>query len=141
MPTLPITGHCLCGAVSYSIAAEPMTVAICHCDDCQRQSGAPASLNVGVDRDAFTLVGTTKTFQTAAADSGDARERIFCPECGSPIISILSEADDIVFVKAGTLDDRSWLEPEMEVFTDFAHPWFHGADVEERGLFPRGLPT
>ena len=138
----PVTGHCLCGKLTYSVRdAEPMTVALCHCEDCRRQSGAPFSLNVGFDREALTLEGPTKTYITTGADTGETRERIFCPECGSPILSILAEASDIVFLKAGTLDDSSWLEPEMEVFTDSAHPWVHDPEASERGLFPRSLPS
>jgi len=140
--TQPITGHCLCGAVTYRAEAEPLSVAICHCEDCQRQSGAAFSVNVLVDRASFQLEGATlKTFQTVGEDSGQPRERIFCAECGSPLISILAEADDMVAVKAGTLDDKSWLAPELELFTDSAQPWVHAAHGEERGLFPRSLPT
>ena len=54
-------------------------------------------------------------------------------------MSILAEAPGIAFIKAGTLDDRSWLKPEMEVWSDSAQPWL--AAAEERGLFPRGLST
>lgn len=138
----PVTGHCLCGNLSYSVQdVEPMTVALCHCEDCRRQSGAPFSVNVAVDRDALVLEGASKTYVTVGDDSGETRERIFCPECGSPILSILAEAPDIAFLKAGTLDDASWLEPEMEVFTDSAHPWVHDPASPERGLFPRSLPS
>jgi len=34
------TGKCLCGACSYKIEGDPIIVAICHCADCQRLSGA-----------------------------------------------------------------------------------------------------
>jgi hypothetical protein len=137
-----ISGHCLCGAVTYSADTEPMMVAMCHCEDCQRQSGAPFSLNVAVDRSALTIAGESmKTYETIGSDSGQPRERIFCSTCGSPIVSILAEAADMAFIKAGTLDDTSWLAPELEVFTDSAHPWVHAEDGEERGLFPRSIPT
>jgi len=29
------TGHCLCGAVSFQITAEPLTTRVCWCRDCQ----------------------------------------------------------------------------------------------------------
>ena len=32
-------GHCLCGAVSYTVNAKPIRMAQCHCKDCQRASG------------------------------------------------------------------------------------------------------
>jgi hypothetical protein len=136
-----LTGHCLCGSISYSADTDPMMVAICHCEDCQRQSGAPFSLNVAIDRGALTIEGDYKTYETIGDDSGQPRERIFCGTCGSPIASILAEASDMAFLKAGTLDDKSALAPELEVFTDSAHPWVHAEDGEERGLFPRSIPT
>lgn len=38
---MPLTGHCLCKAVSYvADVTEPDLVAYCHCDGCQRQSGS-----------------------------------------------------------------------------------------------------
>jgi hypothetical protein len=30
---------------------------------------------------------------------------------------------DLAFVKAGTLDDASWLAPDVEVWTRSAQPW------------------
>lgn len=39
--TMPLTGHCLCKAVTYSVDMEaPLLVGYDHCDDCQRQSGS-----------------------------------------------------------------------------------------------------
>lgn len=40
-PKMPLTGHCLCGAVTYSIDVDaPLITGYDHCDDCQRQSGS-----------------------------------------------------------------------------------------------------
>lgn len=39
--TMPLTGHCLCQAVTYSADVEsPLMTGYDHCDDCQRQSGS-----------------------------------------------------------------------------------------------------
>lgn len=38
--TMGLSGHCLCGAVKYTVDAEPLVVGYDHCDDCQRQSGS-----------------------------------------------------------------------------------------------------
>ena len=35
-----LSGHCLCGAVKYTVDTEPLVVGYDHCDDCQRQSGS-----------------------------------------------------------------------------------------------------
>lgn len=38
---MPLTGHCLCGAVTYSVDVDaPLITGYDHCDDCQRQSGS-----------------------------------------------------------------------------------------------------
>lgn len=139
-----ISGHCVCGAVTYSAPAgtEPMMTAICHCDDCKRSSGAPFSLNVVIDRDVLELRGDAlKTFKTVGADTGLPRERMFCGDCGSQVLTVLDEAQEMAIIKAGTLDDASWVQPEMEVFTECAQPWVHDEGAEERGMFPRGIPT
>lgn len=39
-----IEGGCLCGAVRYTCAAEPVMTAICQCTHCQRQSGSAFSV-------------------------------------------------------------------------------------------------
>jgi hypothetical protein len=135
-----IKGRCLCGNITYSADADPAAVVMCHCHDCQRQSGAPFSLNIVVDRAAFTIDGDSlKTYETVGEESGEKRERMFCADCGSTMLSILAEADDMAIIKAGTLDDASWVMPEMEVWCEERQPWLENG--EERGEFPRGLPT
>lgn len=140
--TTPITGHCLCGAVSYSIDAEPMTVILCHCEDCRRSSGAAFSINAVFPREALTLRGAAlSTFETVGDDTGQKRERKFCGACGSQVMTDLAEMPEMAVMKAGTLDDPSVLTPELEIYTDSAHPWVHDAAAPERGLFPRNLPS
>src|SRR5687768_15734380 len=43
-----VKGSCLCGGVRYESAAEPLMTAVCHCENCQRQSGTAFSIIVGV---------------------------------------------------------------------------------------------
>lgn len=43
--------------------------------------------------------------------SGNPVRRKFCQDCGSPIISMIAMAPDMHMIKAGTLDDKSWLKP------------------------------
>ncbi|HUZ28816.1 MAG TPA: GFA family protein [Solirubrobacteraceae bacterium] len=133
----PLTGRCLCGAVTYSVNAAPIAQAVCHCTECQRQTSSPFSVVVGVPKDDFTVSGDTLTsFETTAEDHGGKTERNFCSACGSPLFSLSPAAPDFVFIKAGSLDDSSWLEPRLEVWTRSAQPWsprLAGAVQMERG--------
>jgi len=136
-----LDGHCLCGSITYESDADPVMTAICHCTDCQRQAGTAFSIVVGVPRDQLTINGDLKVFETTGDDTGATAYRHFCGSCGSPIISILANAEEIAWIKAGTLDDASWLKPELEAWTDSAQPWARVPERDDRAYFPRGLPT
>ena len=115
-------GGCLCGAVRYSVAAEPVVQAVCHCRNCQRQAGSGWSMIIGVPAAAVSISGELKTYEDRG-DSGGAVQRQFCPTCGSPILSRVASSPDLVFIKAGTLDDTSGFAPQVQVWTDSKQPW------------------
>jgi len=119
-----MTGHCLCGHVTYRLDVEPVAQAFCYCADCQRQTGTAFSVVVAVPREAFHVEGDTlSSFETRGDVHGGPTRRHFCSGCGSPIFSAVEALPDLVYIKAGTLDDPSWLEPNAEVFTRSAQPW------------------
>lgn len=136
-----IEGGCLCGAIRYTSEAEPVLTGICHCTDCRKQSGTAFSINLGVPKDELQITGTLKQFDTMGTDRGAPAHRHFCGDCGSPIISVLGDAPDMAFIKAGTLDDPTWIEPELELWEESRLPWVDRIESDERGYFPRGLNT
>ncbi len=133
----PITGGCLCGNVRYSADAEPVAQAACHCADCQRQTGSPFTVFVGVPADAFSVEGETiSSYKTSGDDHEGETERSFCSNCGAPVFSASPLAPGVTLIKAGSLDDASWVEPGAEFFTSSAQPWaprFENAAGFERG--------
>lgn len=123
-PPKPITGRCLCGAVTYSADAEPVAQAVCHCTDCQRQTGNPFSVIVGVARGALEVQGDTlASYSTTGEDHGGDTERSFCSACGAPVFSIAAVMPEVAFLKVGSLDDASWVKPAVEVWRSSAQPW------------------
>jgi hypothetical protein len=115
-------GGCLCGQVRYRATAEPAFVGVCHCKNCQKQAGTAFALVVGIPKSALSVQGKIKTFNDTG-DSGQPVLRNFCPECGSPITSDVTVMPELTFIKAGTLDDTSWLRPTMQVYCASAEPW------------------
>jgi hypothetical protein len=80
------TGGCLCGAIRYEVSWPPQALVVCHCTDCQKQAGTAFSV-VGVSaRDALTLSGPLTTFSHTGS-SGEAVNRKFCGQCGSPVLT------------------------------------------------------
>jgi hypothetical protein len=115
-------GGCGCGQVRYSANSELVLTAVCHCKNCQRQSGTAFAVLVGIPRSAVSVQGALKTFQ-GAGDSGKGVCRRFCPECGSQIIFESDSFPDLTFIQGGTLDDTSVLDPKMHVWCDSAQSW------------------
>ncbi len=118
-----ITGGCLCGAIRYVCDAEPAMTAVCHCRDCQKQSGSAYSVLIGMPASSLRLQrGELSHYETTGA-SGQKVQRSFCGTCGSPIKSDVRAMPDLTFIKAGTLDDVSSLKPQVQMWCDSAQPW------------------
>ncbi len=116
------TGGCLCGKVRYHFTGSPLLTAICHCRHCQRQSGSAFGIVIAVPAADFDLQGETRSFDDSS-DSGRTVARLFCPTCGSPILSRIEPLPDLILIKAGTLDDPDTLQPAVEVYCDRALPF------------------
>lgn len=123
MPATPLTGRCLCGAVRYSVTGKPRSPAVCHCEDCRRQSGSAFSVFFVVRDDELDLTGDLASYVTTGEDNQLRRERRFCPACGSPVLSRLEEMPGVTFLKAGTLDDADRVRPSIEFYRSSAQRW------------------
>lgn len=124
-----ISGACLCGSVQYSSDAEPVMTAICHCENCQRQTGTAFSIIVGVPENSLAFVKSdTLTEYLDRGKSGQVVRRKFCNNCGSPILSITQGAAGLSIIKAGTLNDKSWLKPTIQFWCSTAQPWLEISD-------------
>jgi hypothetical protein len=111
---------------------EPDMVIVCHCTDCQKQSGSAFGLVMVVDEAGFALTrGSVKTFDGVAA-SGRAKMGAFCPDCGCRIYHKNAARVGKVSVRAGTLDDTSGLEPVAHIWTRDKQPWV---------VIPEGVKT
>jgi len=106
---LPQTGGCQCGKVRYEITQAPQSVYTCHCTACQRLTSSAFSMGLVVAEAAFHLSGIEPKPLQRVADSGRVNTRLACPECGSWICGL--PRDGVVRVRAGSLDDTSWLRP------------------------------
>lgn len=116
------TGGCLCGSIKYSFQGAPVMTGVCHCRDCQKQTGTSFSIIQGVPREALKVTGTPKVIATRGI-SGGAVQRHFCGDCGSPLYSLVDEVPALAFLKAGTLDEVSTLAPQFQVWCSTAQPW------------------
>ncbi|KAL4879019.1 DUF636 domain protein [Aspergillus karnatakaensis] len=115
---MPLSGHCLCKAVTYIANAEPSQVVYCHCDDCQRQSGSTYSLYVMISPDQLSIDGPLETHKRTGR-SGYEVLRKFCRTCGCSLFIQPRSAEDELAIMGGSLDrdHKLRLQPSMELWT------------------------
>lgn len=133
-----IVGGCLCGAIRYSSLVASVVTAVCHCRDCQKQTGTAFSILLGIPRAGFKLTGDAPLRVETLGASGQAVSRAFCGRCGSPIFSDAKTTPELLWLKAGTLDDTAPLQPEVQLWCGSAQPWL--AIAEGPGRFVRNPP-
>jgi len=117
------TGHCLCGAVSYRLSADPIAARICWCADCQHIAGN-GTANAMVPTAALEISGTLSDY-VKVADSGNQIHRRFCPTCGTQMFANSSARPQFTVLRIGTLDDPSSVRPTANIWTRSAPAWAH----------------
>ena len=120
--TIPFQGGCSCGAVRYECNSEPHITFFCHCLDCQKNTGAPFSVDVIVPVDSVKITGELKGYKTAT-DSNDEVTRKFCSECGTPVLNQPHSFPEIIALKVSSIDDPSWVQPQAHLWTMRKQPW------------------
>jgi hypothetical protein len=115
----PQTGGRQCGMLYYEIgrdaAVTPATV--------PTANALPAARSHGVGRtseawpDGCRAAGAPAHYRPKAWRPG------VCPECGSWICAAPRAGSAMRTVRAGTLDDTSWLRPTVHFWTRSAQPW------------------
>ena len=120
-----LTGGCQCGMVRYEVVGEPKQLVVCHCADCQRQSGSAFGMTMVVNDADFRLTrGEPKNF-ASKSDTGRAKLGAFCPDCGTRIYHKPEWRKGTVSVKPGTLDNTQTLTPTMHIWTSSKQAWFN----------------
>ena len=111
------------------ITQAPELVYTCHCTDCQRFTSSAFSLGIALPETAFRLTAGEPRPLQRMADSGRVNTRFVCPDCACWLYSL--PRDGVIRVRAGTLDDRSWLRPTRHIWTRSKQPWIALAEGDE----------
>jgi hypothetical protein len=115
-------GGCSCGEVRYRLASDPMFVHCCHCLNCQRQTGSAFVVNLLIEADRVEVTAGEPTDVPVARDDGTEQLISRCPTCQVAVFSLYGRPG-LWFVRAGTLDDPSWVEPDVHIYTRSKVPW------------------
>ena len=116
-------GGCSCGEVRYRMTARPMFVHCCHCLDCQRQTGSAFVLNGIIETDHIELQSGKPEPVTMPTDSGRPHDIYRCPKCKIAVWSDYGRRPYVRFVRIGTLDKPSAIQPDVHIFTRSKQPF------------------
>lgn len=119
---LPLTGGCQCGQLRYRVTKRPLTLYCCHCTECQAQSSSAFGMSLRVPAGGVELEGKFGVYLRDAG-SPTAIEGVFCTECGTRVVHRGRGADSGSSIKAGSLDDKNWLEPVGHIWAASAQNW------------------
>jgi hypothetical protein len=120
---MALTGGCSCSAIRYTVDADPIANYLCHCTDCQRASGGPYAACVMVPAQALRIDRGEPRRYERLAESGNLVVLEFCGECGSTLFSNSPSRPEWRVLRAGCLDDRSSVAPNLHIWVDSALPW------------------
>jgi hypothetical protein len=117
-----VDGGCACGELRYRLRWPPLFVHCCHCLNCQRQTGSAFAVNVLIESDRVELRSGAPE-RVPVPRSGSKRQQIYrCPECKTAVWSTYTRKS-VLFVRAGTLDDPTVVEPDVHIFTRSKVSW------------------
>jgi hypothetical protein len=126
-----VEGGCACGEVRYRLVSEPLFVHCCHCANCQRQTGSAFVINALIEADRLEVVRGEPRQVPLPRGDGSVQRVWRCPACAVALFSEYGR-NDVRFVRAGTLDEPSAVQPDVHIFTRSKLPWV---------TLPEGVPA
>ncbi|MEO0643509.1 MAG: GFA family protein [Pseudomonadota bacterium] len=113
----PLTGSCLCGAVSITLTGMRREIDVCHCAMCRKTYGTFAAMVAG---SAFSIKGEEHVGTYA---SSEWAERCFCTQCGSALWYRFVPTNFYSFV-AGHFDLPDGLPINQQIFVEEKPDWY-----------------
>jgi hypothetical protein len=118
----PLTGRCLCGAVSITLRAAHREVDVCHCSMCKQWTG---SMYAGIGAEDAAVSGED---HVATYRSSEWAERAFCRTCGSSLWYRFLPTGNRTFL-AGMFDLPEGMPIKHQIFVDEKPGWFDLAQI------------
>lgn len=121
-----ITGNCLCQGVRFEIDGALEPIQMCHCKECRQAQGTPFVTNIPVATSALRIIAGEHLLK--AFESSPGKQRVFCSDCGSPILSRRDNQPDVVRIRAGSLNEAIAARPAFHIFVGDKANWWQITD-------------
>lgn len=128
--------ECACGRVRVTVEGEPLVVAACHCQFCQRRTGSIVQVGAAFDDEGVSIAGETSVFNGlevngVGTSNGDEVSYHFCPTCGSTVFWRF-KGRPTVAVGVGSFADANFPAPTVELHAPLRHHWLRPVEGAEQ---------
>jgi hypothetical protein len=123
MLSIPASGQCQCGALTYELTGRPFVQYTCHCRECQRLSSSAFSTCIQMPAESVNITSGTAVTRTRDTDTNNRLTIWFCSACGSALYCQSSARLRIRTVFAGTLDNPERVEVTAHIWLKRKLPW------------------
>jgi hypothetical protein len=124
---------CTCGQLTLTtVGPDPEQVSLCHCKNCQKQTGSAFSIQATCPKEQVTIGGKSAAWKFPVAGAKPVAYRNcsrtgvtfhFCPTCGSTVYYVLDETPNNIGIKVGTFTDPTFPAPNISGFEEYRLPW------------------
>jgi hypothetical protein len=132
--------HCACGQLRVEVTGEPMRIAACHCEDCQRRTGSVFGVGAYYRAEQVKTSGLFTSY-TRGGQNGRQVRLQFCPTCGTTVYWYADFLPGRVGIAVGTFFDPSFPGPTVSGWERSKHEWVdivHASMHLERGANTKG---
>jgi hypothetical protein len=134
------TAQCGCGRVQITVEGDPILVAACHCDFCQKRTGSAFGVQAYfAENQCLKITGDTKVYNGLEVDgvgstSGQTPDYHFCTTCGSTLYWPVESRPGmtVIGIAVGNFVDPTFTAPMREYHTELRHPWVSAASSAEQ---------
>ncbi len=117
------SGGCTCGSVRYELSSDPLFTHVCHCIECQHDSGGAFNVSLLVLSSGFEITAGTPNISVISRKSRIEYEVYSCTACLSVLAGNSLPPGEVMVVRPGTLDDMSWINPQAHIWTKEKQSW------------------
>jgi len=136
--------QCGCGRLRIRVRGEPVFVAACHCDFCQKHTGSAFRLNSIFGEDQIIeITGDSSVYNgleidgVGIAGSDEAGVSFhFCPTCGSTVYWRGDLVPGGYCIAVGSFVEPDFPKPTLEAWTELRHRWIAPIADEAYERFP-----
>ncbi|GAB5380228.1 MAG: GFA family protein [Aliiglaciecola sp.] len=116
-----VTGRCLCGEVTFTVATDFQQFYLCHCQQCRQITGAPYAANLLTKPDSITWLSGESLLRRYDYP-GRSFSKVFCSQCGSGL-PFITQSGKTLIVPAGSLNEQPKMQPSNNIFWEEHLDW------------------